>query len=492
MQGLMMRSKIYLLVALVSLFLQGCFQDYTVMEKQLVSGKLLGRSERQEVGFQYDQITSFPIVEVSLGNWATVDRQIVINRFAKLPVLSSGEFFELWANFTSVGPISFGKFVQFNGSLWSYNGSIGTDRCTSFGSSMICTFAYEDTSLPLYPGVERIEISIEPSSGAGSSGGAQQGSLILAGDVVNESGGLVNPLNFPVPFSQSGITSTASAYLYVEEAKEGRLTLNLKGFPFLDNKFAYGLWSIDDIGGASSCGIFNVRSGVIVHPVTFAPKNSNIFSCGVDLTQRTELIISLEPMYEGNSEALFQFQPFQASYQSFNNTESVQLSLYNLRASIAGSSTDRSLTDVEGNFSVMTSYVGPTYVVFRGLDWEPSFQAIVVEQGMNGKSVTGIAKEIVPKAKGTAVFHLFENDYSEKITVARVVGSFQSWNYDNGLVMNDNGENGDLVKGDGVWTVVANNLGAGNIDYQFAVNGDNRKGDLHAESIGSNSRMRVR
>jgi hypothetical protein len=354
---------------------------------------------------------------------------------------------------------------------------------------MVCTFTHY-AGTELYPGIEKVEVSIEPAGTA--SDDLQSGSIILAGDVINENGGIVNPLEFPVPFSQSGITSTASAHLYVDEAKEGRLTLNLKGFPFLNNKFAYGLWSIDDIGGSSSCGIFNVKEGVIVHPVTNSPKGSNIFSCGVDLTQRTELVISLEPMHDGNSDALFQFQPFKASYQAFNNTESVQISLYNVRASIAGNSTDRALSDVEGNFSVLTSYVGPTYVVFRGLDWEPNFHAVTVEHGMHASPVTDISKEIVPKAKGTAVFHLFEKDYTETVVTARVVGSFQDWSYDEGVVMNDNGENGDMVKGDGVWTAVKTGLSSGDIEYQFAVNGDNRKGDLHAEKIGDKSKMRVK
>jgi hypothetical protein len=57
---------------------------------------------------------------------------------------------------------------------------------------------------------------------------------------------------------------------------------------------AYGLWSVDDLG------IFNMKSGLIVQPVTEIPKGNNVFSCDVDLTfNRTELFISLEPMHDG-------------------------------------------------------------------------------------------------------------------------------------------------------------------------------------------------
>jgi formylglycine-generating enzyme required for sulfatase activity len=263
--------------------------------------------------FQYDSVTTFPVMEVYLKDWPTVDRQIVVSRFEKLPVLGAGEYFEMWANYSVHGPISFGKFVQYGGELRSYDGGVmGASKCESSGGNMICTFTHY-TGTALYPGIEKVEVSIEPAGTANDD--LQSGSVILAGDVVNENGGIVNPLTFPVPFSQGDITSTASAVLYKEEAEKGRVTLILNNFPYLNNKFAYGLWSVDDLGIFSRCGVFNVKSGVIVQPVTEIPKGNNVFSCDVDLTfNRKELFISLEPMHDGFSVSPFQLKPFKSFY----------------------------------------------------------------------------------------------------------------------------------------------------------------------------------
>jgi hypothetical protein len=206
---------------------------------------------------------------------------------------------------------------------------------------------------------------------------------------------------------------------------------------------------VDDKGGYRSCGAFNVKDGQIVNTTTLTPVSSNVFSCGEDLTSRTQMAISLEPTHTGNGAEVFSMRPWMATYQPFSASTTEGFSLNNIRTSIAGSADDAAVSDVEGNFSVLTSFEGSTYVVIRGLSWEPDYKDVRVTQG---SATSGVTKEITPKSKGEAVFHLFSKDWSEDIVSARVVGDFQSssFDYDSGLVMNDNGENGDKISGDGI------------------------------------------
>ena len=257
-------------------------------------------------------------------------------------------------------------------------GVTGATKCESVGGVKLCTFTPTDPNAPVFNDLTRIEISIESPGDADT---IQSGSIILAGDIINQNGGIVNPLEFPVSFSQNAITATASLTIIAEDAKEGIVTLNLTNFPFLDNQFAYQLWSADSINGFVSCGSFNVQNGVIVNPVTNQPKGSDAFACGVDLTTRTQMVISLEPVYTGNSAGIFDYKPYSADYQPFTNANLTKPAINGVRASIAGASRDRVLTDVEGNFSLATTAMGSTYVVLRSVDFEPAFVGIDVKEG---------------------------------------------------------------------------------------------------------------
>ena len=58
----MKRLILILLVPLGSL-LQGCFQDYTVEERIVVSGTLIASAQKQDVAFQFDNVSSFPVFQ---------------------------------------------------------------------------------------------------------------------------------------------------------------------------------------------------------------------------------------------------------------------------------------------------------------------------------------------------------------------------------------------------------------------------------------------
>ena len=462
-----------LIISLMSLWLQGCFQDYTVEERNVVSGILIASSEKREVSFNFDNVSSFPAVSSRLASWFTTGRSIEITQFERLPTLNiPGSHFELWASGSQ--KVSFGKFRVSQGDLVSFvDGVTGPSKCA--GDPKVCSFNMTDPNTPLFTDLDRVEISIEPPFDADL---LQTGSLILAGSIINENAGTVDPLVFPVSFSQNAITASASLTLLADEAVKGFVTLNLTGFPFLDNQFVYQLWSADAVNGFASCGAFNVQNGVIVNPTTLAPRGSSLFSCGVDLGARTEMVLSLEPAYQGNSSGIFDFQPFSASYTPFNNAVAVKPTINNVRASIAGGARDRSLSDVKGNFTVLTGVLGDSYVVFRSLDFQPSFNPVTINRG---SSVGGVQQSLIPKAKGEAIFHFFERDFSGPVTSVKVSPSFTFFP----LAMNDSGVSGDSIAGDGVWTVISKSAPTGTITYTFSVNAKTNFNDPHAEKLAT-------
>jgi hypothetical protein len=463
-----------LILSLASLWIQGCFQDYTLEERNVVSGSLLASSEQREVSFNFDNITSFPVVSSRLASWFTTGRSIEITQFDKLPILNiPGSHFELWASGSQ--NVSFGKFRVSQGDLVSFvDGVTGPSKC-SLATSKICTFTMTDPSTPLFTDLDRVEISIEPPFDGDL---LQTGSRILSGSIINENAGTVDPLIFPVSFSQNAITASASLTLLADQAAKGLVTLNLTGFPFLDNQFVYQFWSADAVNGFVSCGAFNVQDGVIVNPTTLVARGSSLFSCGVDLGTRTEMVLSLEPIFQGNSSGIFDFQPFSATYTPFDNQVSVKPTINNVRASIAGGARDRSLSDVKGKFSVLTGVIGDSHVVFRSLDFKPDFSAITVDRG---SSVGGIQVSLVPKVKGEAIFHFFERDFPTPITGVKVSPSFTFFP----LAMNDSGVSGDKIAGDGVWTIISKSAPSGSITYTFSVNAKTNFNDPHAEKLAT-------
>ena len=458
------------------IFLQGCYQDYTVEERTPVSGKLIASSERQDVAFNFDNVSSFPDLKLRLRDFSDPNnRRIEVTEYLRLPILNvPGAHFEMWA-VSETNQVSFGKFKQAGGELVTFMGGVtGATKCSSVAGVKLCTFTPTDPTAPVFNDLTRIQISIESPGDADT---IQSGSIILSGDIINQNGGIVNPLIFPVSFSQNAITATASLTIIAEDAKEGLVTLNLTNFPFLDNRFAYQLWSADSINGFVSCGSFNVQNGIIINPVTNQPKGSNAFACGVDLTTRSQMVISLEPVYTGNSPGIFDYKPYTADYQPFTNANLEKPAISGVRASIAGASRDRVLTDVEGNFSLATTAMGNTYVVLRSVDFEPAFIGIDVKRDT---AISGLSFQMRPKVPGEALFHFYARDYQGEVTSVQAdkVGFFGA-----AAPMNDNGENGDLIKGDGIWTVRVTGKGAGPLRYTYTINGAATIVDPHHENL---------
>lgn len=463
-------------LCLVLVFLQGCFQDYTVEERTPVSGRLIASSERQDVAFNFDNITTFSSVKVRLREFSDPNnRRIEVTEYARLPILNvPGAHFEMWA-VSETNQVSFGKFKQAGGELVTFFGGVtGASKCDSVGGVKLCTFTPTDPNSPVFNDLSMIQISIEEPGDADT---IQSGSIALSGNIINQNGGIVDPLTFPISFSQNAITATASLTIIAEDAKEGLVTLNLKNFPFLNNRFAYQLWSADSINGFVGCGSFNVQNGVIVNAATNQPKGSDVFACGVDLTNRTQMVISLEPTYTGNSPGIFDFQPYMANYQPFTNANLIKPAINGVRASVAGASRDRVLTDVEGNFSFATTALGSTYVVLRSVDFEPTFIGIDVKRN---SAVSGLSLQMRPKIPGEALFHFYERDFDGEVRSVQAdkVGFFGA-----AAIMNDDGENGDLIKGDGVWTVRVTGKGAGALRYTYTINGAVTIVDPHHENL---------
>lgn len=459
------------------IFIQGCFHDYTVAERTPVSGQLISSSERLDIAFTFDNITTFPTVKLRLRDFSDPNnRRIEVTEYSDLSTLNDapGSHLEMWA-VSENNQVSFGKFKQANGELVSFIGGVtGASKCGSVGGVKICTFTPTDPNSPIFNDLIAIQISIE---GANDGDTIQNGSIALSGGIVNQNGGIVDPLIFPMSFSQNAITATAAMTIIAEDAKEGLLTLNLKNFPYLNNRFLYQLWSGEG-GNYVSCGSpFNFKNGEIVTTDQDIPKNSNIFSCGVDLTNRSEIIISLEPSYEGNSASFFgKFNPYSAPYE-FINPNSSPPPLNGIRASIAGAPRDRDLSDVEGNFSFATTALGNTNVVLRSVDFEPAFIGIDVKRN---QAISGLSLRMKPKVPGEALLHFFERDFDGPVLSVQAdkVGFFGA-----AAPMNDDGENGDLVKGDGVWTVKVTGKGTGPLRYTYTVNGATTIVDPHHENL---------
>ena len=459
------------------LFLQGCFQDYTVEEKIPITGQIVGSSERQEVAFTYDMNTSFPVINARLADWPA-DPKIIISNFSNFPIRTTQQsFFEMWAG-SEIDRASFGKFYVSGAGLFR----AGTDEalCQTDGTECVFTLTAGQVFKIDY---DRIEISIEPANDADA---IQSGSLMLIAELLNPNSGLVGPFKFPISFETASVVATASVELFADQARQGLVNLTLKGFPFLNNKFAYKLSSVDDIGGSVRCAAFNVVNGVVVDVTTLTPKASNTFSCGVDLRDRPTMKISLLPTFENASDADFTFTPYALTYAPFVTEGNLTPSVHNLRVSVAGNSTARGLTDVVGKFEVLSAYSGKTYLVFRGLEYNSNFQEVNVVQGT---PISGISINLIPKTQGRALFHLFEKDWpTTLITSAKVL--IDGASEDDGLVLNDNGDGVDKVKGDGVWTGEKMGLSTSTIEYVFSINGSSH-GDPHAEKIGSTSTMKI-
>lgn len=476
------KKNIFTKILLISftLLLQGCFQDYTVEEKIPITGQIVGSSERQEVAFTYDMNTTFPTINARVASWGTGNSgQIIISSFTNLPLRTTQQsFFEMWAG-SEIDKASFGKFYVSGSGLFE----AGTDRalCQADGTECVFTPAAGQIVKIDY---DRVEISMEP---AGDADIVQSGSVMLISEILNPTSGLMNPFKFPVSFETASVVATASVELFADQARQGLVNLSLKGFPFLNNKFAYKLSSVDDIGGSVRCAAFNVVNGQIVDVTTLVPKSSNTFSCGVDLRDRPTMKISLLPTFENASDADFTFTPYSLTYAPFIDNGNIAPSIHNLRASVAGNSTARGLTDVVGKFEVLSSYSGKTQLVFRGLDFNSNFQQITVNQGT---PISGVSINMIPKTKGRALFHLFANDFPATDILSAKVFIIQDGAVDEDNVMNDNGEGVDKVKGDGVWTVEKTGLTASTIDYTFSINGSTH-GDPHAEKIDNSSTMKI-
>lgn len=456
------------------LMLQGCFQDYSVEEKIPITGQIVGSSERQEVAFTYDMNTSFPVINARVADWTTGSPKIIISNFSNFPVRTTQQsFFEMWAG-SDIDRTSFGKFYVSGSGLFQ----AGTDLALCQGDGTECVFN-PTAGQVVKIDYDRIEISIEP---AGDADIVQSGSLMVVAEILNINSGLVGPFKFPVSFETASVVATASIELFADQARQGLVNLSLKGFPFLNNKFAYKLSSVDDIGGSVRCAAFNVVNGQIVDVTTLVPKSSNTFSCGVDLRDRPTMKISLLPTFENASDADFSFTPYSLTYSPFVDNGNIAPAILNLRVSVAGNSTARGLTDVIGKFEVLSTYSGKTNLVFRGLDFNSNFQEVTIIQGV---PITGISINMIPKTQGRALFHLFQKDWptTDILSAKVLIGDDTE---ETGIVLNDNGDGVDKVKGDGIWTAEKLGISSTTIEYLFSINGE-LHGDPHAERIADRS-----
>ncbi len=467
-------------ILMAALFLQGCFQDYTVDERFLIKGNLLNKSEQQEIGFEPFDASTFSTMDSRIQNLGTTNPSILVTAWSNLPKkLDQGEHFELWG-VKDRAYFSFGKFVESGGQLLSYSdGNSGVTKCATVGSELTCTFSYShDPTVPVPQDFDSVQVSLEPF---GDKDFQKTGGILMSGNVQGLNG-LVNRMEFPISFSSGNVFATASVRLFYLDARNGLVTFNQFGFPFLNNGFFYELRALDaDLSATVACGAFNVKDGVLVSAATQTPLASNIFKCGTDLTQYRSMIVSIEPAYEGNSKAIFDYVPFKANYSPFTSEGTEDFPIYNLRTSIAGASEDRGLSDVIGNFEVLTTKLGPTYAVFRGLNHEPNYEPVVIDRA---KGVTGLKISMIPKIQDQAVFHAFQQDYSEQILSVTVVGNFTGGE----AAMNDSGVDGDKVKSDGVWTGRVSGITASTVTYQFRINGK-LYNDPHGEDVegtGSN------
>ena len=157
------KSKVILSLFSLLIFLQGCYQDYTVEERTPVSGKLIASSERQDVAFNFDNVSSFPDVKLRLRDFSDPNnRRIEVTEYLRLPILNvPGAHFEMWA-VSETNQVSFGKFKQAGGELVTFMGGVtGATKCESVGGVKLCTFTPTDPNAPVFNDLTRIEISIE-------------------------------------------------------------------------------------------------------------------------------------------------------------------------------------------------------------------------------------------------------------------------------------------------------------------------------------------
>ena len=135
------RNKYRLFVCLCSalIFLQGCFHDYTVAERTPVSGQLISSSERLDIAFTFDNITTFPTVKLRLRDFSDPNnRRIEVTEYSDLSTLydAPGSHLEMWA-VSENNQVSFGKFKQANGELVSF-----VELVSYFRSSFIVFMIY--------------------------------------------------------------------------------------------------------------------------------------------------------------------------------------------------------------------------------------------------------------------------------------------------------------------------------------------------------------
>lgn len=153
-------------------------------------------------------------------------------------------------------------------------------------------------------------------------------------------------------------------------------------------------------------------------------------------------------------------------------------------------SAETSFCDVQGDFTLKTTRIGPGFVVARGPEYDISYVPLFIEDYGEtvslGRLLPATTVEMLPKTPGSSLFLLFEEDFERDfgaVTEVDLVGP-TSFDLDpDALPMHDDGSmididpvtagmqvSGDFAAGDGVWTVRTTRFPAGMQPYGFFVN----------------------
>lgn len=165
---------------------------------------------------------------------------------------------------------------------------------------------------------------------------------------------------------------------------------------------------------------------------------------------------------------------------------------------------ETSFCDVEGDFTLKTTKIGPGFVVARGPEFDVGYAPVFIEDYADivslGQLIPSTTPALISKTPGSSLFVLFEEDFEGlygDITSVDLVGPDSFDLDDKAQAMHDDGSlvdidpitpgtqtSGDFAAGDGVWTLRTDSFPAGKQQYGFFLNKDTDKGlqrDLYEE-----------
>jgi hypothetical protein len=157
---------------------------------------------------------------------------------------------------------------------------------------------------------------------------------------------------------------------------------------------------------------------------------------------------------------------------------------------------ETSFCDVEGDFTLKTTKIGPGFVVARGTEFDIGYAPVFIENFGDtvslGQLIPATSPALIAKTPGESLFVLFEEDFEPeygKITSVDLVGpttfELDVWAtsmFDDGSLVDIDPAtagvqtSGDFAAGDGVWTVRTTKFPAGKQQYGFFLNKDDLRG----------------